>query len=140
VDARRIIRRGRAPDAAVDGATAEDASRVDVRRVRGFLLAAALACLAAACGAAQRTPPSVTVASPLPPPPSVQAPTIAASPSSTDPSASHLYYTSASPDARFYFCRTDPLWHRIPHDELRGFDSASTLQTAFPGRTLHRRC
>jgi hypothetical protein len=83
----------------------------------------------------------VTVASPLPPPPSVQAPTIAASPpGSTDPAAPHLYYTSAQPAARFYFCRTDPLWRRIPRDELRGFDSASTLQTAFPGRTLHQRC
>jgi hypothetical protein len=82
----------------------------------------------------------VTVASPLPPPPSVQAPTIAASPPSTDPSAPHLYYTSADPAARYYFCRTDPDWRKIPRGELRGFDSASTLQTAFPGRTLHRRC
>jgi hypothetical protein len=70
----------------------------------------------------------------------VQAPTIAASPSSTDPSTPHLYYTSADPAARYYFCRTDPDWRKIPRDELRGFDSASTLQTAFPGRTLHRRC
>jgi len=111
-----------------------------VRRFRGFL-AALVSCLLAACGSAAQTPSSVTVASPLPPPPSVQAPTIAASPpTSTDPAAQHLYYTSARPAARFYFCRTDPLWRRIPRDELRGFDSASTLQTAFPGRTLHQRC
>lgn len=54
--------------------------------------------------------------------------------------STHIFYTSAEPEVKIYYCDTDQGWQQIPSISLKSFYSQSELLNMFPGRTLNQAC
>ena len=65
-----------------------------------------------------------------------------ASPSTThSPSPkTHIYYTSSSASAKYYYCDTDSGWKNLSKANLKQFSSPEELLKSYPTRVLHEPC
>lgn len=61
-------------------------------------------------------------------------------PAFTPSSTVHIYYTSSSPRAKYYYCDTDSGWKNLFKANLKQFSSPEELLKAYPKRTLHEPC
>lgn len=52
----------------------------------------------------------------------------------------HIYYTSSSTSAKYYYCDTDSGWKSLSKANLKQFSSPEELLKSYPTRTLREAC